>query len=157
MSLISCSCCYRVQSCTFWNHMSYMIIMYCLLAWLLSFFLSLLLQSSFVLNAALICNKKGHPSCCSNGAHPAAAAAAAAAPQATEAPQAPVSELHGFVLSIMTYVAYYPPLLLYIPSLKKQKLVQGSLVETMQSWWGSGRPCSSCLLWERKSKPKTKH
>jgi hypothetical protein len=100
---------------------------------LLSFFLSLLLQSNFVLNAALICNKKGHPSCCSNGAHPAAAAAAAA-PQATEAPQAPVSELHGFVLSIMTYVAYYPPLLLYIPSLKTQKLVQGSLVETMQSW-----------------------
>jgi hypothetical protein len=26
----------------------------------------LLLQSSFVLNAALICNKKGHPSCCSS-------------------------------------------------------------------------------------------
>jgi hypothetical protein len=100
---------------------------------LLDCFLSLLLQSSFVLNAALICNKKGHPSCCSNGAHPAAAAAAAA-PQATEAPEASVSELHGFVLSIMTYVAYYPPLLLYIPSLKKQNLVQGSLVETMQSW-----------------------
>lgn len=152
MSLISSSCCYRVQSWTFWNHMSYMIIMYCLLAWLLSFFLSFLLQSSFVFNAALICNKKGDPSCCSNGAHPAAAA-----PQATEAPGAPLSELHGFVLSIMTFVAYYLPLLLYIPSLKKQKLVQGSLVETMQSWWGSGRPCSSCLLWERKSKPKTKH
>jgi hypothetical protein len=123
---------------------------------LLSFFLSFLLQSSFVFNAALICNKKGDPSCCSNGAHPTAAAAAAA-PQATEAPRAPLSELHGFVLSIMTYVAYYPLLLLYIPSLKKQKLVQGSLVATIQSWWGSGRPCSSCLLWERKSKPKTKH
>jgi hypothetical protein len=97
---------------------------------LLDCFLSLLLQSSFVFNAALICNKKGDPSCCSNGAHPAAAAA----PQATEVPGAPLSELHGFVLSIMTYVAYYPPSLLYIPSLKKQKLVQGSLVETMQSW-----------------------
>ncbi len=97
-----------------------------------------------------------HWSVTKRGIHPAAAAAAAA-PQATEAPQAPLSELHGFVLSIMTYVAYYLPLLLYIPSLKKQKLVQGSLVETMQSWWGSGRPCSSCLLWERKSKPKTKY
>jgi hypothetical protein len=99
---------------------------------LLDCFLSFLLQLSFVFNAPLIYNKKGDPSGCSYGAHPAAAAAAA--PQATEVPGAPLSELHGFVLSIMTYVAYYPPSLLYIPSLKNQKLVQGSLVETIQSW-----------------------